>query len=489
VKPSIILITCDELRRDALSCYGGQAVQTPNLDRLAASGVRFDRAYTASPVCLPSRSSILTGLYPHNHRAYSNFRDCSLSPEIPNLYRQLGNNGYHTGHIGKCHYVPVPYSQTKHDQTQPDDAFRAHYLSLGMHDLILQDGKHNSLRFYDDYSTALDAAGYLSAYRDEAWKPANRKVFSFPGPAEWHPDSWVGRWAREYVDGYTDPAPLFLWVSFSGPHYPFDAPAAYLERVNEAHIGAGAYEEGEFDEPTRIHHASFHGPGGIDGAGSAPDRACKNYTDDYWHRLRRQYFANVALIDDQVGLLLASLERRFGDNTMIVFTTDHGELLGNHRLWGKNNCAYEDVWNVPLLLRYPGTEGGSDGIATDGVNGTDGAAVAAVHERVSLIDIAPTCLRTAGVEGAKTDGVDLREVIASGGRPHVICETSDYLAVSDGEHKLIHFRRGETRFVELFDLKRDPGEFRNVAQLPEYSAARAKLSELIAELFVDTLLS
>lgn len=485
MKPSIILITCDELRRDALSCYGGRAVQTPNLDYLAASGVRFDRAYTASPVCLPSRSSIITGPYPHNHRAYSNFRDCSLSPEVPNLYRLLGDSGYHTGHIGKCHYVPVPYSQTRHDQTQPGDAFRAHYLSLGMHDLILQDGKHNSLRFYDDYSTALDAAGYLGAYRDEAWKPGNRKVFSFPGPAEWHPDSWVGRQAREYVDRYAADAPLYLWVSISGPHYPFDAPAEYLERVNEEHIGAGAYEQGEFDEPTRIHHASFHGPGGIDGAGSAPDRACKNYTDDYWRRLRRQYFANVALIDEQVGLLLASIERRFGDNVLVAFTTDHGELLGNHRLWGKNNCAYEDVWSVPLLVRYPGGTGG-DGASA---NGTP------VGQRVSLVDIAPTCLRvaevggTGGSDGVTMDGADLWEVIASGGRPHVICETSEYLAVSDGEHKLIHFRRGDTRYVELFDLQRDPGEFRNVAQLPEYGAARATLSGVIADIFVDTLLS
>lgn len=142
---NIVLITCDELRADALSCYGNRVISTPNLDALAARGVRFERAYTNSPWCLPSRCSLATGLYPHRNGAYSNFRDIPLDPEIPNIYLLLRDEGYHRAHIGKCHYAPAPYSQTRPDQTLPYDAFRDYYLSLGIDTLALQDDKQVSV--------------------------------------------------------------------------------------------------------------------------------------------------------------------------------------------------------------------------------------------------------------------------------------------------------------------------------------------------------
>ena len=278
-RPAIVLITCDELRADALSCYGNRAVATPHLDRLAQQGVRFARAYTASPWCLPSRASILTGLYPHQHQAYSNFRNCRLDPARPNLYHALRAQGYRTAHVGKCHYAPVPYGETRPDRTLPYDAMSAYYLSLGIDHLDLQDDKQVSVWFYDDYARDLDGAGYLAAYRAAVWDRAAAKVFEFPGPAEWHPDAWVGRKAVERIAAAPDDSPLFVWVSFSGPHFPFDAPAEYQARVNEEHVGLGTFQAGEFDDPGRIHHYSYHGGGGIEGAGSAPDRACKQLLD------------------------------------------------------------------------------------------------------------------------------------------------------------------------------------------------------------------
>ena len=107
-KPTILLITADELRRDVLGCYGGEVIRTPHLDALADSGTRFDRAYCASPWCLPSRCSILTGLFPSGSGAYSNFRKKELSGGIPNLFNTLRENGYHTALSGKCHFAPVP---------------------------------------------------------------------------------------------------------------------------------------------------------------------------------------------------------------------------------------------------------------------------------------------------------------------------------------------------------------------------------------------
>ena len=475
--PAIILITCDELRADALSCYGGKAVATPHLDRLAREGILFRRAYTASPWCLPSRASLITGQYPHTHRAYSNFRDCRLDPALPNLYNTLRAAGYTTAHTGKCHYAPVPYGETKPDRTLPYDAFRNYYLSLGIDHLDLQDDKQVSVWFQDDYAAELDAAGHLAAYRAAVWDRTAAKVFEFPAPAEWHPDAWVGRKAATRVESHPTNRPLFLWASFSGPHFPFDAPAEYHARVCEAHVGLGHFLPGELDDPARIHHASYHGAGGIEGAGSSPTKACKDYSDAYWRTLRRTYFANVALLDDQIGALLAAVERRFGENALVVFTTDHGEMLGNHRLWGKNNCAYEDVWNVPLIARFPAGSSGAThhGTASDAL--------------VSLLDVAPTCWQAAGVElTAQLDGQPLETQLEAGGRPFVVAEGEGFLAISDGRTKYVTATRGGARYRELLDLDADPLEYHNVIDRPAYAARHLALTSSLEPLLVDALL-
>ena len=468
VQPHILLITCDELRADALSCYGNRAIRTPNLDALAAAGTRFDRAYCNSPWCLPSRCSLATGLYPHRNGSYSNFRDVPLDAQLPNIYNLLKSAGYHTAHIGKCHYAPVPYGETRPDATLPYDEFREYYLSLGMDHLDLQDDKQVSVWFYDDYSRELDAAGYLEAYREATWDQANRKVFAFPGPEAWHPDSWVGRKSLAYLSDYALEQPIFLWASFSGPHYPFDPPAEYFQRVDMSH-DQRISSETEFDDPSRIHSATYHGrPGGaIDGSGAAPDGATKNFTERYWRDLRRSYFANVAQIDDYVGRILNATEQRFGEDVLIVFSADHGEMLGNHGLWGKNNCAYEDVWNVPLIVKYPGERL---------------AEVSAA--KVMLVDILPTCLAAAGLPHDFCDGLPLGERVASGGADYVFAEGEGFLAVSDGRYKLVRVGQGERQHVELVDLEADPHEFVNLASDPAYHAHRARLQSQMVDLLM-----
>lgn len=467
--PHIILITCDELRADTLSCYGNRVITTPNLDGLAARGTRYQRAYTNSPWCLPSRCSLATGLFPHRNGSYSNFRDIPLDAELPNIYSLLQDAGYHTAHIGKCHYAPVPYKRTRPDATLLYDDFREYYLSLGIDHLALQDDKQVSVWFMDDYARELDAAGYLSAYRDATWDKANAKVFPFPGPAEWHPDSWVGRKSAEYIEQHESEEPLFLWVSFSGPHYPFDPPADYFERVDMS--GDKRFvDEAAFDDPSRIHSATYHGgaTGAIDGMGQAPGGATKHYSDAYWHDLRRNYFANVAQLDDYIGLILAAVEARLGEDTLIIFTADHGEMLGNHGLWGKNNCAYEDVWNVPLIVNYP---------AEDRARVSDSLTM--------LVDVLPTCLDAAGLPFDFCDGVTLRERDRTGGAKHVFAEGEGFLAVSDGRYKLARVAQGERQHSELIDLETDPHELLNRIDDPAY---RSQLARLNAEM-VDHLMS
>ena len=465
--PHILLISADQLRKDALSCYGSAAVETPAIDTLAAAATVFDRAYTASPWCLPSRCSILTGLYPHRHGAYSNFHDVRLSPQLPNLYTELKRGGYVTSHIGKCHYAPVPYGQTRADRTLPYESFRAYYLSLGIDHLDLQDDKQVSVWFYDDYARELEAAGYLEAYRDAVWNKEYRKVFTFPGPSTWHPDSWVGRKSIERIDASDPSRPQFMWVSFSGPHFPFDPPADYLARVDVERLGIGCRHEGEFDDPRRIHHRSFHGP-----ASRIEGGICSGHSDAYWLQLRRNYLANVALIDDQVRGIVAAARTRFGDDLLVIFTADHGEMLGNHRLWGKHNCGYEDVLNVPLIIQQPGQR--------------DAARSGA---KVMLTDLLPTCLAAAGIERSiPIDGRPITEVAADSGHPFIFSEGEGFITVSDGRHKLVRVRRDGEYLSELFDLERDPQETTPLPVTGSAAQAAARLQSALLDHFLAALL-
>lgn len=471
-KPHIVLITADELRKDALGCYGNEAVATPNLDRLAAASWKFERAYTASPWCLPSRCALVTGKLPHNNGAYSNFRECRLDPETPNLMRTLKQGGYRTSVFGKCHFIPVKYSETRSDRTLPYEAHRSYYLSLGIDELQLQDGKLVSAWYYDDFSKELDAQGMLEAYRAAAWDKAAMKVYPYPLPGEWHPDRWVGRKAAEFIAGYDREEPLFTWISFSGPHYPFDAPAEYNAKVNRTKLPERHVKAGELDDPARIHHSSYHGPGRIDGAGAAPDKACKNYTGDYWERLTVSYYANIALIDEQIGHILEAVRERLGDNTVIIFTADHGEMLGHHGIWGKNNCAYEDVWNVPLLVKFPGE-----------------AAQEHAEAKVMLTDLMATCLTAAGLPLPATDGVDLKTLLQSGGRRYVVCEGEGFAAISDGSVKYIQVDKPEETFTELIDLSSDPNEFHNALGQERLADKSFELQRALTHMFMRTLLT
>ncbi len=269
-------------------------------------------------------------------------------------------------------------------------------------------------------------------------------MFEFPAPPEWHPDAWVGRKAVQRVRQHQGPQPLFLWASFSGPHFPFDAPRPYLDRVQQGEVGTGSPWRGSSTirgastTPASTARAGSRGPGR---RRAGPARLSRTSTGAAYGGPTS---LTLALIDDQVGALLQAVQERFGERALVLFSTDHGEMLGNHRLWGKNNCAYEDVWNVPLLARYPR---GAPGAALHGT----------VQEaRVMLTDVAPTCLRAAGLEGAfPTDGLALEDQVARGGRAHVLAEGGGFLALSDGCTKYVSARRSGRRTIRR-GCKRTP---------------------------------
>lgn len=253
------------------------------------------------------------------------------------------------------------------------------------------------------------------------WDRSAAKVFTFPGPAEWHPDAWVGRQACERIAALDADQPQLAWISLNGPQFPFDPPAEYLDRVDLAAMGEPRVA-GELDDPARIPYRSLHGsdqsPGGWIESGRN-DR----FDADCWHRLRHHYFANVALIDDQIGVIMAAVRDKFGDGAAIVFTPDHGEMLGQQRMWGKGHCFYEDVLRVPLLLHQPGS--------VDAGTRSDDLA--------SLVDLYPTFVEAAG----GTTDVDGRSLITQRGHDHVFSEGERMSVVTDGVRKLVRIDDGD----------------------------------------------
>jgi arylsulfatase A-like enzyme len=469
-QPDVILITADELHQGALSCYGNRAVETPTVDGLAAGGYRYDQAYTVSPWCLPARSGLVTGRFPRNSGAYTNYAgwEGRLDPTVPNLYTLLGDAGYRTAHVGKCHYAPIPFEERTPGGIEPYDRNREYYRTLGIDDLVLQDGKLICTWFDDDYGVELAEAGHREAYRRAVDDEDDRYVFSFPGPAEWHPDSWVGRKAVEYLASYDRDEPLFLWVSFDGPHYPFDPPASYLDRVDVDAAPPRTCREDEYEDEGKVHYGSYHGgetvrrvdANGVLGGTKELDEA-------YWTDLRRHYFANVAQVDEQVGRILDTLDATRGE-ALVTFVADHGDMLGNHSLWGKHNCAYEDVLNVPLVVSPPGDDGG------DPVDAT-----------VQLPDVTATILEHAGVDGATIDGRPLAERARHGGRDLVFAEGGGFAAVSDGEYKYVHVSQNGERYTELYDLVADPDEFEDRSEDPEARSALARLRGEALDRYLD----
>ncbi len=459
----VLLITMDECRFDALSCYGGRAIATPHMDALAASGVRFDRALTPSPVCLPARCALLSGQYPHRTGMISNTVHRLLAPGTPNLFNLAKSAGWTTAMAGKCHFTATPYDRLTYGKPLPGEAIRGYLLSLGMDHLDLCDDKVGTFWFWDEYSTGLKEAGLFDQVAFPG-QPSHARIFT--GPDEWHPDTWTGRKAVERIEAHGIDLPLLLWVSFPGPHYPHDPPRRYLDRVDESQLPLLRWREGEFDGGDKAHCRSFrrpmedkHPPVLCEGGGNPGGSS--RFTDAEWREIQRHYLANVALIDDAVGGVLAAARGKFGENLDVVLTADHGDMMGAHRLWGKNFCAYEEVLKVPFLAAGPGF------VRSPNPGGSSDA-------RVSLLDILPTVCRIAGVEApARCDGRDLGQSLADGGHQMLFSFHAGLLIADDGRWRLSINQIAGT--VELYDLENDPCEYVNLAHAAEGEAARIRL--------------
>ncbi len=424
-RPNILLLMTDQHRGDCLGANGNPAIITPHLDRIAREGACFRRAYSCVPSCTPARASLLTGLGPWRNGMLGYSRIPERYPrEMP---RMLSEAGYHASVVGKCHF---------HSQRN----------SHGFDQMILDEsGRRQHPEFKSDYHAWFDtvAPNHDPNATGVGWNDYLARPYALP--EELHPTRWTGDVAVNFIESYDKEQPFFFKVSFARPHSPYDAPQRFFDLYRDADI------------PERF-------------LGDWSDRYARRSweKDDIWHgdmgadatrHSRMGYYGNVTFIDEQVGRILAALEKRqLLENTLIFFLSDHGDMLGDHHLWRKT-YAFEGSARIPFLVRWP------DNL----MNARRGQVR---EEPVELRDVLPTFLDAASLPGGEDmDGASLLPLIAGTNSAwrscidleHDVCydRANHWNALTDGRMKYVfHAMDGEEM---LFDLDADPGETRNLA--------------------------
>ena len=438
--PSVLLIMVDQLAASWLPAYGHRVVQAPNLTALARQGVTFDAAYCPSPLCAPSRASLLTGRLPSHTGVYDNAAEMRAS--LPTVTHRLRAAGYATTLAGKMHFVGPDQLHGFEERVTPD------VYPAGLHwtpDWLAEPG--DRLPWYHTMEPVLtpgvSPASMQVDYDDEVRFHAVRALFDH---------------ARHRRGD-----PFFLVASFTSPHDPWELPARYWERYDPADIPPPAVPAIPLAEADP-HSRRLREMCGIDEAG---------LTEAQIRRARHPNFAAISYVDERIGEVLTALrDSGLEDETIVAFTADHGEMLGERGLWYKM-AFFEDAARVPLIVRAPG------GLARSGSR---------VAEPVSLLDLAPTLLDLAGVDpGAPgdTDGTSLAPLLRGvGGRDTPV--VGEYLA-EGVTAPAVMIRRGPLKYIRcagdpdlLYDVRADPRELRNLAAEPGSDGA-ARAAELRAE--------
>jgi choline-sulfatase len=451
---NVVLIMSDQHKRDCLGVAGNTAVRTPNLDALARSSLRFSSAYCANPVCTPSRASLLTGLYTHNHQTWNNATP--WPPVHKTIAHYFAAAGYFTGLVGKMHFVDA--------QTHGFD------YHLDFNDWYQFLGPKTKL-YADELSRANSGSGMPQIddlWRDfgDPWK-GDRELDDRQGPVavggvskipeQDHFESFVARESVRFLKNFGRDRPFLLITSFLKPHDPFMPAARFAKmfRPEDMRLPASWGKVDLKRVPKEVRDSIEH---------NAPTPELSN--EDAARQRIAYYYANLAQMDDCAGTVLRGL-RDLGleDNTIVLYTSDHGEMLGEHGMWQKFEF-YEGSCGVPLMIRAPGAT--HPGTCT---------------EPVSLVSVLPTIAELAGVPlSGKVDETSLvpqlRNPRAPRNRP-VFAEynlrnpRAKYM-IRDGRYKYSYWTHD---IPELYDLESDPNELNNLALDASHAAVVKQLKQ------------
>ncbi len=437
-QPNVLFIAVDDMNND-IGCYGSPIVQTPNLDRLAARGVRFDRSYCQFPLCSPSRSSIMTGLRPDQTRVFDlKYRFRTGLPDVVTLSQLFMRHGYHAARIGKIYHYGNPGEIGTSGLDDPT-SWKEVFNPAGIDKTELEPKVTN-------FTPSRGLGSAMAVYADPN------------GRDEQHTDGMVATEAIRQMEKHRR-EPFFLAVGFYKPHTPYIAPKKYfdlypLEKIDVPEMPSG-YEST------------------VPAAALFSTRPWPNFgvTREQARRSKQAYYATISFADAQIGRVMDALDRLgLRDNTVIVFWSDHGYSLGTHGLWMKQSC-FEDSARSPLIIAGPDVKSGG------------------VSPRVvEFIDIYPTVADLAGLPlESKRPGVSLRPLLAN---PQAEWNRPGFTQVERGGFPGQSVRTERWRYtewdggkqgVELYDHDRDPGEMKNLARDPSNAAVIAELKALVKQ--------
>ena len=428
-QPDILFVLCDQWNARYLGCQGHAQVRTPHLDQLAATGCVFDTAYTPSPVCMPARVSLASGMYPHSHGFFYNFTGKVFPAEHVTLFHQLQQAGYTTAKIGKYHYFSLEWGEDFED-------YRDYYGRLGLDWAEETSTPYQGPFLNTAYTRFLKERGLLDTYiTDIAMRYVQGQYLPQPSPLppDFTPDGYVSRRTLKYLESAPRDRPLFVCASFPGPHTPLDAPGKYAAMYDPATVELPANYESR--------HCSFEA--------------------ETMRKMTAQYMGKMSHLDDRIGELVETLKTRGNwHNTVTVFSADHGDHMGEHNLVGK--CGFEEgSARVPLIISGPGTPLSGRGRRN--------------ASPVSFLDLYPTFLELAGSRiPFQCQGASLVPILR-GEKDRVHDAVFSEIADGDDFNYMLRDSRwkwsleGTSGREHLFDMDADPHELQNLADSPAHA--------------------
>lgn len=493
-RPNILLITSDQQRGD---CYGfeGRRVKTPHLDRMARDGTRFSACITPNIVCQPSRASMLTGLLPLSHGVCDNGIDLDPATGETGFARRLADAGYRSAFIGKAHFstkgtfAPTGTPECQYSSRDFGEDWYGPYMGFDHVELMCLG------HFHKERNPMMPPVGqhferwyYGHGARDgqEVWElwgtelpPITDAAQTWRSalPPAWHTSAWVGDRTIEFLRDHDRSSPFVLWASFPDPHHPFDCPEPWSRLHHPDEVDVSPTHRKDLDRRPWWHRASLEGEPNMDDpelvkfrkhGSRSPDQ-----TEAQLRDMTANYYGMISLIDHNVGRILAAVEScGLAEDTIVVYTTDHGDLLGDHGLYLKGPTPYEGLLRVGMLFQGPDIPAGK-----------------VVADPVSTLDLAATFQHLAGLETPQEmQSRSLLPLIAGGASRDVAYSEWNLADTRCGvalELRTVRTKTHKCTFElisgagELYDLANDPLEMDNLFDDAGYRAARNECEDMM----------